>query len=196
MARTAKPAQAQAVEKANLVEKPEAGGKTQARKNSLARTELETEVLYGLLGHPGHFVRRLHQISVAIFLKQTEKYDLTQVQFATLETINFAPGIDQSTLGHLIALDRQTISNVIGRLVDKGLVHREPRDGRTNALFATVKAKTILRSMRPLAGSVGGILLAPLTERERKSFVRMLIKLVESNNQLSRAPYNPTGKDA
>ena len=166
-------------------------GKTRVGEPS----RLETDVLYGLLGHPGHFIRRLHQISVAIFLKQTEKHELTQVQFATLETINFAPGLDQATLGHLVALDRQTISNVIGRLIDKGLVHRQPRDGRTNALFATAKAKGILRFMRTDAASVGGILLAPLTERERKSFVRMLIKLVESNNQLSRAPYHPNGKD-
>lgn len=151
--------------------------------------QLEADVLHGLLAHPGHFIRRLHQISVAIFLKETEDAGLTQVQYATLLTIAYAPGLDQAMLGRLVALDRQTISTVVRRLVDKGYVRREAKDGRTNALYVTRKSAQIMDQMRDKANGVGDIVLAPLTSSERATFMKLLMKVVETNNNLSRAPY-------
>ena len=157
--------------------------------------QLESDVLHDLLAHPGHFIRRLHQISVAIFLKETEDAGLTQVQYATLLTIAYAPGLDQAMLGRLVALDRQTISIVVRRLVEKGYVRREAKDGRTNSLFVTKKANQIMDQMRDKANGVGDIVLAPLSASERATFMKLLMKVVETNNKLSRAPYQSLDKE-
>jgi DNA-binding MarR family transcriptional regulator len=152
---------------------------------------LAAEVKGGLLAHPGNYIRRLHQISVAVFLEQTADHKITQVQFAALETVNFAAGIDQARLGKLIALDRQTISNVVRRLCEKGLLIRKQKDGRTNELHVTPAARKVLASMRSQARGVGDIVLSPLSKAERQIFTKLLVKVVEENNALSRAPYLP-----
>ena len=62
---------------------------------------------------PGHHIRRLHQIAVAIFLQETEPLGLTPVQYAALQGVANAPGIDQRTLARTIGLDTSTTGGVI-----------------------------------------------------------------------------------
>ena len=47
---------------------------------------------------PGHYIRRLQQIAVAVFLHETEAHGVTPVQYAALQTVGNLPGIDQRTL--------------------------------------------------------------------------------------------------
>ena len=54
---------------------------------------------------PGHHIRRLHQIAVAVFLQELEPNGLTPVQYAVMQTVANAPGIDQRTLARTIGLD-------------------------------------------------------------------------------------------
>src|SRR5690606_17978471 len=75
--------------------------------------------------HPGHLVRRLHQICVSVFLDEARDFQLTHIQYAALQAIHHTPGIDQVSLGRMVALDRQTTSNVIKRLAEKGLVEKK-----------------------------------------------------------------------
>ena len=76
---------------------------------------------------PGHLARRFQQIAVAVFLAEVEGagFDLTPVQYAALAAIKLNPGIDQVTLAGLIAYDRTTITGVVDRLVQKGLLVRQ-----------------------------------------------------------------------
>ena len=73
---------------------------------------------------PGHYIRRLHQIAVAIFLQETEAHGLTPVQFAALSKVGLTPGVDQRTLAGSIGLDTSTIAGVIDRLEARGLMQR------------------------------------------------------------------------
>src|SRR6202011_1380486 len=86
---------------------------------------------------PGHLARRFQQIAVAIFHAEVEEagYDLTPVQYAALTSVRTHPGIDQATLAGLIAYDRTTITGVVDRLAQKGLLVRQAnsRDRRRRA---------------------------------------------------------------
>src|SRR5882757_10365224 len=90
---------------------------------------------------PGHLARRFQQIAVAVFHAAVEEagYDLTPVQYAALTAIGTQPGIDQATLAGLIAYDRTTITGVVDRLVQKGLLVRQASrtDRRAHALEIT-----------------------------------------------------------
>ena len=142
----------------------------------------------GALAHPGHYIRRLHQISVSIFLKEAEEIGLTQVQFATLVIIAEGQGIDQATLCRRAALDRQTVSNVVQRLEERGLVVRKAKDGRTNALFLPPGARRLVEDMQRRLDIVDDLILGPLDAAEKREFIRLIVKLVTANNALSRAP--------
>ncbi|HEV3161923.1 MAG TPA: hypothetical protein VGZ89_18345, partial [Xanthobacteraceae bacterium] len=77
----------------------------------MARRETGTDMLKPdgdkrLLEMPGHLIRRLHQISFALFLDQARAFGVTPVQYAALVAINSNPGIDQTALCNIIAFDR------------------------------------------------------------------------------------------
>ena len=62
----------------------------------MSKKSTDTSIDLGRL--PGHQIRRLHQIAVAIFLQDTEAHGLTPVQYAAMQAIQASPLIDQRTL--------------------------------------------------------------------------------------------------
>ena len=65
---------------------------------------------------PGHLVWRAYQLTWLLFAEEAGALDITPVQEALLLVLAGCPGIDQKTLVELVALDRLTARNVIGRL--------------------------------------------------------------------------------
>lgn len=139
---------------------------------------------------PGHHIRRLHQIAVAIFLQETEPLGLTPVQYAALQAVANAPGIDQRTLARTIGLDTSTTGGVVDRLEARGLLLRSanPDDRRVRLLTLTEAGHALLREALPAMLRAQQRILAPLPAPERDEFMRMLRTVVVANNALSRAP--------
>lgn len=135
-------------------------------------------------------IRRAQQISVAVFLEQWAALDLTPVQFAALEAIGAHPGLDATRLCGLTGFDRTTISGVLERMQAKGWIVRKAGadDKRTKSVSLTAAGKKLLARAEPLAVTAQEKLLAPLDAEERNALVALLDKLVEGNNDLSRAP--------
>jgi DNA-binding MarR family transcriptional regulator len=143
-------------------------------------------------GMPGHLARRFQQIAVAVFLAEVEAagFDLTPVQYAALSAIRSNPGIDQVTLAGLIAYDRTTITGVVDRLVQKGLLvrHPSPHDRRARELQITEAGRRTLRAITPAVEAAQRIMLRGLTAKERVELMRLLRKAIAAGNELSRAP--------
>jgi DNA-binding MarR family transcriptional regulator len=139
---------------------------------------------------PGHFIRRLQQIAVAIFLEETELQGVTPVQYAALTAIEKSPGIDQRTLARTIGFDTSTITGVIDRLESRGLMQRDasPGDRRVRLLTLTDSGRELLLAVEPAVLRAQARMLEPLPKGERVEFMRMLRALVTANNELSRAP--------
>ncbi len=143
-----------------------------------------------LNGLPGHSIRRLHQIAVAVFLQETGAHGVTPVQYAALQTVADTPGIDQRTLAASIGLDTSTTAGVLDRLEARGLLARSasPDDRRVRRLTLTPAGHALLKLLLPDMQRAQQRMLAPLPKAERAEFMRMLQVLVTSNNELSRAP--------
>ena len=149
---------------------------------------------------PGHLARRFQQIAVAIFHAAVEEagYDLTPVQYAALTTIATQPGVDQATLAGLIAYDRTTITGVVDRLVQKGLLVRQARrrDRRAHALQITDEGRRTLDGIEPAVEAAQRIMLRGLTADEAATLMRLLRKAIAAGNELSRAPLRSASADA
>jgi MarR family transcriptional regulator, lower aerobic nicotinate degradation pathway regulator len=139
---------------------------------------------------PGHQIRRLHQIAVAIFLQETEAHGLTPVQYAAMQAVTNTPGSDQRTLASTVGFDTSTIGGVIDRLEARDLIVRSaaPNDRRVRLLTLTDSGKTLLAAAVPSMRRAQERMLAPLPKKDRAEFMRMLQVLVDANNELSRAP--------
>ncbi len=139
---------------------------------------------------PGHLLRRCHQIAVAIFLDECERFDLTPLQFAVLDSLMHDGAQDQVTLGGAAALDRTTISLVIRKLEERRLVHREKstHDQRAKIVSITAAGKYLVNEARQAVASAQQRIVAPLDDTETDQLLRLLEKLADGNNALSRAP--------
>lgn len=146
---------------------------------------------------PGHYIRRLQQIAVAVFLQETEPQGITPVQFAALQSVANQPGLDQRTLAATIGFDTSTIASVIDRLEARGLLVRNiaPEDKRVRLLTLTRDGDKLLAAVGPGVLRAQERMLAPLPKSERAQFMRMLRTLVDANNSHSRAPGNVSDMD-
>jgi DNA-binding MarR family transcriptional regulator len=145
------------------------------------------------LDKPGHLIRRLQQIALALFMEQAEPFGITPVQYSALIAIGNHPGIDQTALCNVIAFDRTTIGGVVGRLEKKKLIKRVggAHDRRTKSLRITAAGRRLLGQVEPAVQATQRLILAPLKPAERVAFMGMLKHLVHLNNEHSRAPFRP-----
>jgi DNA-binding MarR family transcriptional regulator len=141
---------------------------------------------------PGHLVRRLQQIAVAIFISEVTEagFDLTPVQYAALSMVEARPGIDQAKLAGHIAHDRNTIGGVVDRLVQKNYLVREvsDRDRRARELRLTAEGVTLLRQVAPSVERAQSVILSGLDPDEQAVFMALLRKATSAANDRSRAP--------
>lgn len=154
----------------------------------------ETEsTLNDLYEHPGHLLRRAQQISVSIFYDEMGS-ELTPIQYAVLRNLAAHPGTDQVSLAALTGIDTSTGATVCARLEEKGLLERKviPTNRRQRALTITGAGEQQLEDMIPGAQRLRRRLLAPLTGPEQLQFMALLTKLVQENNEQSRAPLAPS----
>ncbi|HEX2543260.1 MAG TPA: MarR family winged helix-turn-helix transcriptional regulator [Ramlibacter sp.] len=130
---------------------------------------------------PGHLIRRLQQILLARYAAETEPFNLTPLQWATLRAAQGKPGLDQSTLARDIALDTSTVAGVVDRLEGRGLITRKPspQDRRLRTLYITDEGTALLAQVSPVLVGVQRWLMEPLTPQEREQFWNALNKLVD-----------------
>ncbi|GHB12911.1 MarR family winged helix-turn-helix transcriptional regulator [Modicisalibacter luteus] len=144
---------------------------------------------------PGNLLRRCHQISIAIFLRKCEAYQLTQLQYIILCALEEKGPIDQITLGGHTALDRNTVAVVVRKLEERGLVTRDrnPEDRRSMLVSLTAKGQQLRHRASPSVAEVQEELLAPLCEHDQATLCRLLQTVAEENNHLSRVPIKDAG---
>lgn len=144
---------------------------------------------------PGHLIRRLNQISVALFTEHMARagLTLTPVQFAALVAVDSHPGTDQATVAGLVAYDRATLGKVIDKLEERGLLCRttSATDRRAKALTLTDRGRALLDTARPLVRQVQPDILGALSEEEAAQFMALIEKMTLAGNALSRAPLKP-----
>lgn len=123
----------------------------------------------------GHLIRRAQQVHTALW-SQRMHGELTGPQYAVLVALAHEPGIDQTRLGELASLDRNTTADIVSRLDKQGWVYRivNPADRRQRCLELTASARVALRYITPAAAEVQNDLLAAVPEVDRGTFVNLL----------------------
>jgi MarR family transcriptional regulator, lower aerobic nicotinate degradation pathway regulator len=138
----------------------------------------------------GHLLRRCHQIAAAIFLDECAAFELTPLQFAVLDSLLGNGPQDQVTLSGAAALDRTTISLVIRKLEQRGLVRRtrSEQDQRAKIVTITATGQKLVEAALGAVEAAQQRIVAPLDDDETQRLLQLLEKLAQGNNALSRAP--------
>mgnify|MGYP001470776224 CR=1 FL=1 len=130
----------------------------------------------------GHLIRKAHQQASAIFQQHSVEPQLTSVQFSMLFAVATYGALSQSQLGKLAAIDVSTLTGVVDRLRERGLLDSsaEAGDRRKNIIGLTDKGREVVRRMASVGHRVSEATLAPLTPVERVALVALLKKLTAS----------------
>jgi MarR family transcriptional regulator, lower aerobic nicotinate degradation pathway regulator len=147
----------------------------------------KTKVIWS---RPGFLVRRLHQIHMAIFLKECADEQVTPIQWGIMTIVESTPGVGHVEIAEELGLDRSNVANVVDRLTRRGLLKQtvSKLDRRKRSISITAEGRKVTAAFEPKARRAQRRLLDVLSAEERQSFMRLLLRLVEHNNELSRAP--------
>jgi DNA-binding MarR family transcriptional regulator len=139
---------------------------------------------------PGFLVRRLHQIHMAIFLNECAAEQVTPIQWGILTIVKSRPGVGQVELADELGLDRSNVANVVDRLTRRGVVKQtvSKLDRRKRSIAITPKGLALMTRFQPKAERAQRRLLEVLSKEERQQFMSLLSRLVDQNNEFSRAP--------
>lgn len=163
-----------------------ASKKTMPTRAKASTLDLSEQVLWA---RPGYLVRRLNQIHYAMFFEECKNESITPVQYGILTALSVNPGIDQTTIGKELGLDRTTTADVVKRLEVKGYLERQtnPDDRRARKGFITTEGLRVMNELHAGMARAQDRLLKPLPVADRRMFVKLLSILVKANNQYSRA---------
>jgi DNA-binding MarR family transcriptional regulator len=137
-------------------------------------------------GVPTAIARRLHQICVAKTSEVVGEGGLTPLQYGVLihlSKVTGKPGIEQNSLAGRLNIDRNTASLLVEQLAKKDLVERRVNgdDRRARLLSLTPKGEKLYAQLRPAHLAANESILAPITLRERKLLISLLIRVIEGN---------------
>ena len=98
------------------------------------------------------------------------------------------PGLTVAEAAEELRVAPNTISTLVGRLTEAGLMNREKsaHDGRTALLTATDKAQQRLAEFRDLRAELAGQALARLSARDQQALARAVPALLRLSSEMER----------
>lgn len=132
---------------------------------------------------PGFLFRQLDARATSLFLSTATDPEITTRQFGVLLTLYKASPMLQSDLGRAMRIDKSTLGEMLGRMLDRGLVERNawPKDRRVSQLSITDAGRALFESHFEGARRAQEELLAPLDPQERAILLEFLMRLTKDD---------------
>jgi len=130
--------------------------------------------------------------------ESVRQYGLTHAQFDIIATLGNTPGMSYKELGERTLITKGTLTGVIERLEQKGLVARERSsdDKRSFQVRLTQEGEAVFRDVFPKVVSHGKQLFADFSEAEFDDMDAILRKLRERIVRAGRpAPFSHQQKE-
>ena len=135
---------------------------------------------YRLDDQIGFLLRKAHQRHRSIFSRSIGA-KIATTQFAALASLYTDGSTSQNHLGRRTAMDSATITGVIDRLQQRGLVatSASPDDDRLSIIDLTIEGRELIEQLLPRGVEISADTLAPLSPSERETLMRLLGKISE-----------------
>lgn len=143
---------------------------------SVPDRRLYRELKFDSSNLPGPLIRRCQQRAEDLYVATAGPGAPTPRQLAIMIALHQEPGSSVAELAQATGVDRNTIGEMIGRLLKKRLVarRRSKSDGRAWVLDLTETGETVVYDNYPNAVAVQEKILAPLPTNLRVSFMQAL----------------------
>jgi len=103
-------------------------------------------------------------------------FGISRAQWAVLVRIERSEGLKQSELAEILDLQPISLTRLLDRLADNGLIERrpDPHDRRANRLYLTPAAKPLLAELADLGQDMMGAVLEGLDDKTNSRLLRDL----------------------
>lgn len=104
---------------------------------------------------------------------------LTSRQYLLLKSVGLHEGINQIGLTELTGIDRSTMTDMVGRLVTRGLLSRSknPHDARAYHVRITENGQHLVAQAKPLADGIDDDFMSRIGPASREAFVQVLLDI-------------------
>ena len=108
--------------------------------------------------------------------QRARQYGMTRAQWAVLFRLDRSEGLKQSELAEILDLQPITLTRLLDRLAQNGLIERrpDPNDRRANRLFLTPAARPLLERLTELGTEMMGTVLEGLDAKALERLLRDL----------------------
>jgi DNA-binding MarR family transcriptional regulator len=137
---------------------------------------------------PMPLARRFLQICTTAMAESLDGEDLTPLQYGVLTYVWGEPDVDQIGLAARVGVDRTNAGLLVDQLEAKGLLVRRvsETDRRVRQLRLTPRGDALHKRIAPAVRRRQDQLLSTLDAAERDAFMQMLIRVINSNEELAR----------
>lgn len=113
---------------------------------------------------------------------KARQFGVTRAQWAVLVRLDRFEGLKQSELAEMLDLQPITLTRLLDRLADCGLIERrpDPSDRRAKRLFLTPAARPLIERLNHLAEDVMGTALAGVDRGQVEKIVGQLAVVKEN----------------
>jgi DNA-binding MarR family transcriptional regulator len=145
--------------------------------------------------HLLHLLHRAGQRADDLFSSGVHSHSLTPRQYTVLKAASELDDPSQAGLVAATGIDRSTLADIVRRLVDKELIHRQRtvQDARAYAIRVTEKGAETLRDLEPKIAEIENQLLQAVPASLRPTFLQCLQALVTHLDDDSSSSSNKSG---
>jgi DNA-binding MarR family transcriptional regulator len=142
-----------------------------------------SESLGYLIADTGRLIRKA-------FDERARAIGITRSQWRLLANLLRRPGLKQTQLADLLEVEPISLSRMVDRLQDAGMVERraDPNDRRAWCLFLTEKAEPLILQLRSVSDGLHEQALAGFVEAEREILDELLERIRANLNGDDDAP--------
>jgi DNA-binding MarR family transcriptional regulator len=119
-----------------------------ATKNPSVESSSNSPVVNPLEDLLGYQLRRASQAMLGDLASALEEFDLRPTSVSILELIASNPGITQSRIGQILAVERANMAPITAKLTKQGFLRRSRADGRSHGLHLTAEGKAAIVKIR------------------------------------------------
>lgn len=129
-----------------------------------------------------HLLRRAHFAAEERFAQAFADEQITPRQKATLIAVYQQPGLSQNMLAEHLFMDRNTVAEMVSRLVARRLLERRPsaQDQRAYQLFLAAKGAAMLNRVMPRDAAVEHSILQGLPRHSAKLLMKYLRQIARA----------------
>jgi DNA-binding MarR family transcriptional regulator len=146
-----------------------------------------------LIASPAFLLGRLGTALKKQAIEEVEGAGFSLYDYSVMALLAEAPCETQATIADLLNVDRSQLVGLLDGLEQRGLVERrrDPNDRRRHAVILTADGKRQLARLRAVIRRLEDEFLGPLSEDERATLHRLLVKIASHHDARFAQPAEP-----